>query len=172
MKLYDLQKSGVFRRFSVARRISIATALAIPLAMFSACAQPSAPTEAVAPLPAMTIVQSQAEKIDLRGVSFARDGTMRPSSKPVLDAAAELIKSQTDATVYVDAYCDPSGGPALNQKISDERAAAVKAYLVEHGVPAARVVARGYGATDFVASNATYEGRKENRRIELVIVRG
>ncbi len=117
-------------------------------------------------------MQSQSEKIDLRGVSFERNGTLRPSSKPVLDAAADLIKTQTDAKVYVDAYCDPIGGPALNQKISDARAAAVKAYLVKRGVPADRLVARGYGASDFVASNATREGRKENRRIELILVRG
>jgi OmpA-OmpF porin, OOP family len=172
MKLYDFEKSRVFRRFPIARRVAIAAILAIPLATFSACVQSPNPTETASnPFPPTVVVQSETEKIDLRGVSFERDGKIRSSSKPVLDAAAELLKTQTDATVYVDAYCDPSGGPALNQKISIERAAAVKAYLVKRGVPADRVVARGFGATDFVASNATWEGRKENRRIELVIVR-
>lgn len=149
-----------------------AAMLALPLAIFSACSQSTAPTEtAAAPAPAV-VVQNPQDKIDLRGVSFDHHGTLRPGSKPVLDAAAELIKTQADAKVYVNAYCDPSGSAALNQKLSDERAAAVKAYLVKQGVPATRVVARGYGATDFVASNATPEGRKENRRIELVLVRG
>jgi OmpA-OmpF porin, OOP family len=172
MKLPDPKQLAVFRRFSVARRISIVAILALPLAMFSACVQSPARTEASAPLPPTEVVPSQSEKIDLRGVSFERNGTIRPSSKPVLDAAAQLIETQTDAKVYVDAYCDPSGGAALNQKISDARAAAVKAYLVKRGVPADRVVAHGYGATNFIASNASPEGRKENRRIELVIVRG
>jgi outer membrane protein OmpA-like peptidoglycan-associated protein len=172
MKLSDFKKCGVFNRFSVARRVAIAATLAIPIATFSACVQSPATTETAAnPLPPTVIVQSQPEKIDLRGVSFARNNIVRPTSKPVLDDAAELIKTQTDAMVYVDAYCDPRGGPALNQKISDARAAAVKAYLVKRGVPADRVIARGFGATNFVASNATSEGRKENRRIELVIVR-
>jgi OmpA-OmpF porin, OOP family len=151
---------------------AMAATLALSLATLSACVQSPGPAnEASAPLPPTVVVQNQSEKIDLRGVSFERDGTIRPSSKPVLDAAAQLIKTQTDATVYVGAYCDPSGGPAFNQKISDARAAAVKAYLVKRGVPPDRVVARGYGASDFIASNATWEGRKENRRIELVLVR-
>ncbi len=169
MKLY----SRAFRRFSAARKISIAAILAVPLATFSSCAQSPAPKEtATEPLPPMVIVQSEAEKIDLRGVIFDRDGTIRPISKPVLDAAAEMIKTQLDATVYVYAYCDPTGGPELNQKLSEERAAAVKTYLIKRGVPGDRVVAHGFGATNFVASNSTFEGRKENRRIELVLVRG
>jgi len=144
----------------------------LSLAAFSACVQSSAPTEQpVAPAPPVAATPAP-EKIDLRGVSFDRHGTLRRDSKPVLDAAAELIKTETDAKVYVDAYCDPSGSPTLNQKISKARAAAVKAYLVKQGVPADRVVARGFGATNFIASNASLEGRKENRRIELVIIRG
>jgi outer membrane protein OmpA-like peptidoglycan-associated protein len=71
----------------------------------------------------------------------------------------------------LNAYCDPSGGPKLNQQLSGERAAVVKAYLVKRGVSADRLVARGLGATNFIASNATADGRKQNRRIELVVVR-
>jgi outer membrane protein OmpA-like peptidoglycan-associated protein len=113
-----------------------------------------------------------AEKIDLRGVEFARDSSLRLSSKPVLDAASALLKAQPDAKVYVDAYCDPRGGTKLNQRLAGERAQAVKDYLVKHGVSSDRLIARAFGATNFIASNATTDGRRQNRRIELVLVRG
>ena len=171
MKLADFERSSVLSRFSVACRCALAAALVFPLAMLSACTQSTALTQAAAPLQTV-VVESQTEKIDLRGVGFNRDGTITPGSRPLLDTAAEVIKTETDATVYVDAYCDPSGGVSLNQKISDARAAAVRAYLVSQGVPANRVVARGFGATRFVATNTSREGRHENRRIELVLVRG
>ena len=57
----------------------------------------------------------------------------------------------------------------MNQELSKERAAAVAGYLKAHGIPADRIVARGFGATNFVASNATHSGREQNRRIELVL---
>ena len=152
--------------------VALAATVALTLATLSACVQSPARESASNPLPPTVVVQSQSEKIDLRGVSFGHNGAISASSSPVLDAAADLIKTQTDATVYVDAYCDPRGGAELNQKLSDTRAAAVKAYLVKRGVPADHLIARGFGATDFVANNTTREGRKENRRIELVIVRG
>jgi outer membrane protein OmpA-like peptidoglycan-associated protein len=171
MKLADFDKSMASSRSSLPLRLSLAAALVFPLAILSGCTQSTPPTVAAPPLQT-SIVESQTEKIDLRGVNFDRHGSLRPDSKPVLDAAADLLKTQTDAKVYVDAYCDPTGGPVVNQKISDARAAAVKDYLVKRGVPATRLVARGFGATDFVASNSNWEGRKENRRIELVLVRG
>lgn len=109
------------------------------------------------------------EKVDLRGVEFRRDGSIRPDSTPVLESAVEVLNSKPNATVYVDSYCDPRGGAELNQKISEARAAAVANYLKEHGVPANHIVARGFGASNFVASNSTGSGRAQNRRIELVI---
>jgi outer membrane protein OmpA-like peptidoglycan-associated protein len=111
------------------------------------------------------------QKVDLRGVQFQRDGAIRPNSKPVVDAAAELLKNVPGATGYVDAYCDPTGGNSVNQKVSQERADAVAEYLEYHGIASDRLIPRGFGASHFVATNKTLAGREQNRRIELVVVR-
>jgi outer membrane protein OmpA-like peptidoglycan-associated protein len=150
-------------------RLSGLVLAALSLAMLSGCAGSAASSRS--PASEVGANAPSAEKLDLRGVEFTRIGSLRPSSKPVLDAVSTLLKVEPRAKVYVDAYCDPSGGPKLNQQLSGERAAVVKAYLVKRGVSADRLVARGLGATNFIASNATADGRKQNRRIELVVVR-
>jgi len=109
------------------------------------------------------------EKIRLEGVRFKSDGTsIRPASKPILDAAAEILKSEPDKAVYVDAYTDPTGGKETNLRLSQQRAENVKAYLETKGIPSDRLIPRGFGAEDSIASNDTPETRKQNRRVELV----
>ena len=109
------------------------------------------------------------QKVDLRGVEFQQNGSIKSASDPVLDSAVDMLKDKPGATIYVDAYCDPTGGSKLNERLSTERAESVAAYLKKHGIPADHIVARGLGATNFVASNATHSGREQNRRIELVV---
>jgi OmpA-OmpF porin, OOP family len=72
--------------------------------------------------------------------------------------------------VYVDTYCDPAGGVQLNLRLSQQRAAVVSAYLEDHGIASNRLIARGFGATQFIASNETAVGRTQNRRIELLLI--
>jgi OOP family OmpA-OmpF porin len=62
------------------------------------------------------------------------------------------------------------GSAAYNLKLSQKRAEAVKGYLLEQGVDAARVQAKGYGKENPVATNDTDEGRERNRRVELHIL--
>ena len=64
-------------------------------------------------------------------------------------------------------HTDNTGVPDLNQKLSEDRAATVKTWLVAHGVGEARLNPRGFGATRPVADNKTPEGRARNRRVEL-----
>jgi OmpA-OmpF porin, OOP family len=107
----------------------------------------------------------------VRGAEFTRNGALRLSAKPLLDAVSALLKTQPNTKVYIDAYCDPTGGRKVNQRLSERRATVVKDYLVKHGVASERLIARGFGATNFIASNATSDGRRQNRRIELLLVR-
>jgi len=108
------------------------------------------------------------ERIILRGVHFDFNKyNIRPDAAPILDEAAEILGKHPDVTVDVNGYCDIIGGVAYNQRLSERRANAVAGYLEGKGIPANRLVTHGYGKTRFVASNATAEGRAQNRRVEL-----
>jgi outer membrane protein OmpA-like peptidoglycan-associated protein len=111
------------------------------------------------------------QKILLEGVRFTPDGSrLRSNAPPILDSAVELLKSRPDMRVYVDTYCDPTGGKRLNLRLSQQRAAIVTAYLEDHGIASDRLIARGFGATHFIARNETADGRAQNRRIELILI--
>ncbi len=108
-------------------------------------------------------------RIVLRGVHFAFNKyNIRAEDEAVLDEAVESLKEHPDVTIDVNGYCDAIGSETYNLRLSRERAAAVVRYLSEHGVAPSRLVAHGYGKTNFVASNDTVEGRAQNRRDELV----
>jgi len=111
------------------------------------------------------------EKIVLEGVRFKPDGSgLRPNSRPILDSAVELLKSHPDMKAYVDTYCDPTGGMQLNLRLSQQRATMVAAYLGDHGIASDRLIARGFGATQFIANSETADGRAQNRRLELQLI--
>jgi len=104
-------------------------------------------------------------------VQFKPDGSgLRPNAQPILDSAVEILKSHPAMKVYVDTYCDPTGGRRLNLRLSHQRAAIVSAYLEDHGIASDRLIARGFGATHFIARNETADGRSQNRRIELLLM--
>ena len=80
------------------------------------------------------------------------------------------MKWKEDERYEISGHTDNVGKDADNLKLSQERAEAVKAYLVKKGIKASRIVAKGYGATRPVAENTTPEGRQKNRRTELLII--
>jgi OmpA-OmpF porin, OOP family len=94
------------------------------------------------------------------------------ASKPSVVKVATLLKSCPTARVEVAGHTDNLGTPASSLPLSERRAAAVKATLVRLGVPAARLLAHGYGETFPVASNDTPAGRIANRRVELRVLQG
>ena len=68
----------------------------------------------------------------------------------------------------VEGHTDNVGAAAVNQSLSEKRAQSVVAWLNAHRVPAARLTAKGFGATKPVAENSSEDGRAKNRRVELV----
>lgn len=110
------------------------------------------------------------EIVVLKGVNFAFNSTeLTPKSKEILNQWVTRIKGDQTIRVEVAGHTDNIGSDAYNQKLSEGRAKAVVDYFVSQGVPADRLKAVGYGKTKPVTSNATEEGRAENRRVELHI---
>jgi len=110
-----------------------------------------------------------AQKVVLRGVHFAfNKATIRSEDMPVLDEAADSLRSSPNTRVNVNGYCDAIGSEQYNMRLSQRRAEAVATYLEGKGIAGDRLVAQGFGKTNFVASNDTAEGRAQNRRVELI----
>ena len=104
----------------------------------------------------------------MKGVAFDMGkATLKKASLKVLDRAVKLMKEYPEVKVEVSGHTDNSGDTAENKKLSQERADAVKAYLVEKGIDAARIVAVGYGDEKPVADNKKPAGKAKNRRIEF-----
>lgn len=98
---------------------------------------------------------------------------IQPASADVLAEIAGMLAERPGLKLLVEGHTDDQGGFQHNMKLSGERAAAVKAYLVErHGVAAERLETIGLGPTQPVASNDAGAGRAENRRVELVRIDG
>ena len=76
------------------------------------------------------------------------------------------MKAHEDIDLVLEGHTDSRGTDAYNQKLSERRAAAVKAKLTEmYGIPAGRISTVGYGESRPIADNATDEGRERNRRV-------
>ncbi len=86
-----------------------------------------------------------------------------------LDSVALVLKEYEKTLVDVAGHTDNTGGQALNQQLSERRAATVANYLVSRGVIAGRLVQQGFGYSRPIASNDTPEGRARNRRVEIVL---
>ncbi len=69
----------------------------------------------------------------------------------------------------VNGYTDSVGGDTFNLTLSENRASAVKAYLINQGIDPSSIVSTGYGKADPVSDNGTAAGRQQNRRVEIII---
>jgi OOP family OmpA-OmpF porin len=107
----------------------------------------------------------------IRGIYFDLDrDTIKPRSRPVLDRAVAIFVEFPDVRVSISGHTDSTGSAAYNRDLSRRRAAAVKRYLVEHGIDAARIETRGAGPDEPIDSNRTPAGRAKNRRIEFELI--
>lgn len=89
---------------------------------------------------------------------------------PYLDRIAHLVTTKSDKAIALEGHADNVGAAELNQKLSDERAAEIGKALVARGVPTARLKTAGFASRRPVASNTTEEGRRLNRRVEVVLL--
>lgn len=94
---------------------------------------------------------------------------LQPGANGHLTRLVTFLNRYPDRTVVIEGYTDNLGTADFNQGLSERRAGAVKAYLLEQGVNPTRLASSGKGATDPVASNDTASGRQQNRRVEVII---
>ncbi|MDE6418681.1 MAG: OmpA family protein [Duncaniella sp.] len=113
----------------------------------------------------------QAIKVTFEGgILFPTNGTtLSAGAKTDLSKFAASLIANPDTNVQIYGYTDDTGSLAVNQKVATGRADAVRNYLLNSGVAANRLSAEGLPMQDYIASNATPEGRAQNRRVEIYI---
>lgn len=135
-------------------------------------AQAEAPPPA-APAPAPAPAPQKVEKTRTLGAAalFAiNDASISDSGRAELDAlVADLRRMDKIDSIEVVGHTDSTGKADYNMGLSQRRADSVKAYLVDKGIDANLITTKGMGLTQPVASNATREGRAQNRRVEINI---
>ncbi len=95
--------------------------------------------------------------------------SLKPGAREKLAKVAGILLAYPGLNIAVGGYTDNVGGDGMNQTLSENRAGSVRDYLVQEGVAANSVSARGFGNTMPVASNGNSTGRQQNRRVELLV---
>jgi outer membrane protein OmpA-like peptidoglycan-associated protein len=164
-------------------RMQLST-LSLSLCLLTACQTPP-PTPPVAPAPApapVAVYKGPTLSIEQsdRGVQvFLPSSVLFDSGKaelklseagPYLDRVAQLLKTKSQKKISIEGHTDNAGAVATNQKLSEQRADSLLMALKERGVPSERMTTAGYAFNRPIASNANDEGRKLNRRVEVLIL--
>lgn len=110
--------------------------------------------------------------VTLSGVAFASGaGSLSPVARSELRVLATVLAGYPGHIIHVDGHTDAVGDPGANQRLSAERAAAVRAALIAEGVDPLWSAARAFGAARPAASNETATGRAANRRVEIHVMK-
>ena len=94
---------------------------------------------------------------------------LRPIAREKLARLAGIVLAHPGLNLDIEGHTDSTGGESLNQKLSDQRANAVRKYLIEQGLPETSLIAVGFGSSMPVADNSTAAGRQQNRRVEIIV---
>ena len=118
-----------------------------------------------------TITATPPKVFTLNNVFFdSGRSTLRAESNKELNQLAEFMSLKKTVTIEIAGHTDNVGDATANQKLSEDRANAVKQYLEKKGIAANRVTAKGYGNTQPIADNSTAAGKQKNRRTEVHIL--
>jgi len=137
------------------------------------CDKPTAAApkqEATAPVNTLDAELQQSGRVTLRGLLF-RTGSddILPDSIPVLTSLANSLKAHPNQKCVIEGHTDDVGDADVNQKLSERRAASVKAWLVRAGVAKERLTSVGLGEAQPTRANDSAAGRAANRRVEVAI---
>jgi peptidyl-prolyl cis-trans isomerase A (cyclophilin A) len=141
---------------------------------------PQAAAEPPPPLPSIEVTANRVEVEHAPSISTdvlfeTGDAQLKASARPLLDAIARALGKDAAAAVRVACHTDDTAPDndrtgEYNQRLSQQRADAVLAYLAKHGVAARRLTARGFGRDKPVADNNSDDGKRANRRLEILVV--
>lgn len=110
--------------------------------------------------------------VNLDNVNFYRGTSdLIESSQGQLEIIAQLMKDNPAMEIELTGHTDNQGNSKLNLQLSQDRVEKVKSYLIKQGISSNRISGRGYGGTQPIASNASEETRKLNRRVEFKIIK-
>jgi OOP family OmpA-OmpF porin len=108
-------------------------------------------------------------KIVTHGILFdTGKDIIKPESLPTLKSILAILNDSPGLNFSIEGHTDNQGNNAINQPLSEKRAAAVRTWLIDKGIAATRLKTKGFGDTRPIDSNATPEGRANNRRVEFV----
>jgi OOP family OmpA-OmpF porin len=108
-------------------------------------------------------------KIITHGINFdVNKAVIKPESMGTLNGIVQIMKDNPDIKFEIGGHTDSDGDDALNMKLSQSRADAVRVQLISMGIDASRLTAKGYGKTKPISDNTTAEGKANNRRVEFV----
>ena len=111
------------------------------------------------------------EKIALKNVFFDTNSTtLKPESRVELDKLVVIMKQNPNIRIEIGGHTDNVGTAEYNRRLSEGRAKTTSDYLISQGIPANRLVSKGYGLNNPIATNDTEEGRAINRRTEAKII--
>ena len=111
-----------------------------------------------------------ARALSIQVVNFEVDKAIIPdANKALLDRAVKLMEQVPDMKLMIIGHTDKTADAAYNMKLSQERAQAMKDYMVSKGADASKLMTKGMGETDPIADNSTDQGRFRNRRIEFTV---
>lgn len=130
-------------------------------------AAPAAPTPPAPPARPAPASVRQTVVIQADALFDFDKSVLRPDGRKSIDDAVAKLRGVDLEMVIATGHTDSIGTDAYNQKLSERRAAAVKAYLVSKGIPAAKITTIGKGESQPVATNKTAEGRQKNRRVDI-----
>jgi outer membrane protein OmpA-like peptidoglycan-associated protein len=136
-------------------------------------APPPEPVKEEPPPPPPPKAVMKDDKIEVaETIEFETDSdVIKDKSTDIVDEVAGILKEHTEVTkVQIEGYTDTVGSKAHNLKLSKARAESVKKYLIDHGIDAKRLTAKGFGQDNPVADNKTEDGRHQNRRVDFKIV--
>ncbi|AHJ95625.1 OmpA family protein [Hymenobacter swuensis] len=118
--------------------------------------------------PEMKVEEKKRLQEATKFIQFEFDkATLKPISFPTLDGLVKILNDYPDYFLGISAHADNKGDDAYNLRLSDERAASARAYMLRKGITEDRIVSHGYGETKPIATNATDAGRAINRRVEF-----